>query len=141
MPRLIKFRYIWRRLEDGHLYVNIVPLECLEMRGDQPFVHIANLNVWELVGRSQFTGLLDKNGKEIYEGDIVRIRIHVINPTAKKYRYKDERVLWADQFGGFHPFSYRHAWQNKPADFEVIGNVYQTPTQDAAEEGEQTKCI
>lgn len=69
--RAIKFRYIWRRKGDGHIYVNIVPIECLEGAGDTPFVHMVKLNLWEMVARSQWTGLLDKNGVEIFEGDIV----------------------------------------------------------------------
>jgi hypothetical protein len=71
--REIKFRYIWRGIEDGHMATEIVPLECLEGRGDRPRFGFDNTS-WELVARDQYTGLKDCDGTEIYEGDVVRVR-------------------------------------------------------------------
>lgn len=89
--RAIKFRYIWRRKGDGHIYVNIVPIECLEGAGDTPFVHMVKLNLWEMVARSQWTELLDKNGVEIYEGDITDVGL-------ERYR----RIIeWVPAYAGF----------------------------------------
>ena len=64
--REIKFSYIWKRKEDGHLWEVIVPIECLEGKGDTPFL---GNDLWDLLARRQFTGLKDKHGKDIYEGD------------------------------------------------------------------------
>lgn len=68
----IKFRYVWRRIKDGHIWLEIVPIECVEGKGDKPFVSWFDNALWELVGRDLFSGKLDNRGKEIYENDIMQ---------------------------------------------------------------------
>lgn len=60
-----------------------------------------------------WTGLKDKNGKEIYEGDICN------------GRYGRFKVFFSD--GGFHPLCGDINAENDPRLIEVIGNIYETP--------------
>lgn len=65
-------------------------------------------DVWEVM---QFTGLKDKTGKEIYEGDIV---------TSDTYNIL-KPVFWG--YSGWEPFEYYMTLIEE--DFEVIGNIYE----------------
>lgn len=75
----------------------------------------------------QYTGLKDKNRKEIYEGDIVRIPdsdLYGIN-AGEKYE-----VYFA--YGGFrlkpkYKSKSKGYWLEDDAELEVIGNIYDNP--------------
>lgn len=65
----------------------------------------------------QFTGLYDKNGKEIYEGDIVRNYGHDIEDWIVSYEY--------GKFIGTFDNICEDLYEIH--DFEVIGNIYDNP--------------
>jgi uncharacterized phage protein (TIGR01671 family) len=76
----------------------------------------------------QFTGLKDKNGAEIYEGDLLK----------KKDAEKPRVVKWTDQNGAYFVLSNsidkKVDWDDCLTDeqikiygYEIIGNIYENP--------------
>ena len=72
----------------------------------------------------QFTGLMDKHGKKIFEGDIVRVEVAKIDWVAVCKFY-------GGAFGLVWNFCAAERWQAFTgicnAEYEIIGNVHDNP--------------
>ena len=96
----------------------------MHKRGNGWFIYCNNL--WfevdkETVG--QYVGLKDKNGTEIYEGDIIKYSHKAVGEIKREVRYKY----------GMYGIEGRHEGTQIPfanilgSEREVVGNIYENP--------------
>ena len=90
-----------------------------------------SLDGYEVISETigQFTGLLDKNGKEIYEGDIIFSQKCDCRAILHKVEYNEDNAMFVAkpiQGWDFDFCQIRKDWVDKYGK-EVIGNVFDNP--------------
>jgi uncharacterized phage protein (TIGR01671 family) len=130
MSREIRFR-LW----DGERYwYNVAPLDneealTQELTGGECEWEYNNQYAVRKGIVEQYTGLRDKNGKEIYEGDIIQETIIADDTTDGTYRYEvywdEDTLCWSIK--GISDIDYHlrdDLWETN-ASREVIGNIHE----------------
>lgn len=124
MSREIKFRG-WDSVNEVML-----PVESINFREGYVSLNEGDnslTDTLEMIELMQYTGLKDKNRKEIYEGDILSIKVYsgdkVIVEGKTVVEFKDGcfGVIWG------HDKAFLSLNSFFKAKFEVIGNIYENP--------------
>lgn len=109
-----KAMYTHEELVDGSVVNPDVLLDCLARPGNGYDTDTVLM---------QYTGLKDKNSKEIYEGDVVRYLEVVRYETGEKETWRTVEVkLWLDESAGSF-----YLYPKINSSTEVIGNIYENP--------------
>lgn len=118
--REIKFRAWEFKKKEWH-YFDLNTINCHPDASDK-----LNYEHW-----TQYTGLHDKNGKEIWEGDIVRGLRDFYNEGNPKLDVPFTDVVTMERFPCYwlknEEFGYEGECLIRQRDCEVIGNIYENP--------------
>jgi len=117
--REIKFSYIAQHGDTGYIMDQRFTMEQIE--GCNFIAQWRKkFRRWGIIARREFTGLLDKNGKEIYEGDILT--------SSTQPKEGDEPTLSVVQWSNT-PYTAHFNFGSAPACHLaiVIGNIYENP--------------
>ena len=137
--RTIKFR--GRRIDNGEWVYGyfvgttdsvaiIIPFE--KVNYDIGYVGDSECCYCETNTVGQFTGLLDKNGIEIYEGDILVYKKYELGSKSLVVEFKHGAFGYTHEVGWFIPFaggdvSFNFNPYDKDDKFVVIGNIHDNP--------------
>ena len=123
-----KFR-AWHKEKKKMLsYGELFNIDC---SGEYPFLALAAGHYEDCieplkVELMQFTGLQDKNGVDIYEGDILIYQHMFVDKKSVS------EVIWNEKYSGFASYveddERRYILEKELKNqFEIIGNIYENP--------------
>lgn len=122
--REIKYR-MWNKKEKKMYQVGVLDFDDEKAYMKNYLSYIVSNYMFEDIELMQFTGLHDKNGKEIYEGDIVAEKGHYVN--SDRILYQD--IKWKESYSCWLRGEYQRLTPKniERYEIEVVGNIYDNP--------------
>jgi hypothetical protein len=123
LKRPVKFRALWQHDETGRF--------CFTYYDTS--IPIIPLRRYHLVKKDmQFTGFIDKNGKDVYELDILRfppeaIKVFDLDRAYVLVGYKEGAFMYGRSIDPFVMNTYLWIGTNYSKNFEVVSNLYENP--------------
>ncbi|MDE1367515.1 YopX family protein [Bacillus licheniformis] len=115
-------RYVYRHKKTGEIVTYIDNIITLEKGSNKNMTTVNNGVGYELISRDLFTGLIDENGKQIFENDIVNC-----DGNAGLVLWSERNLCWDVKFENKddEDFSWHDrlsTWKDKAW---IIGNIYE----------------
>lgn len=122
--RVIKFR-AWH--EGGSYAGPLKPMAGKMLYDENPGDCLRWLNDGQPVTVMQFTGLLDKNGKEVYEGDIIRYSgDYYLHTAVVEWKDADDENIFFCGFADRVLSAVEHEG-DECIQLEIVGNIHENP--------------
>ncbi|MDO8609372.1 MAG: YopX family protein [bacterium] len=107
---------------DFHILGEVMCFGLIEQYIDENMCGAENsLDRWNDIVITQFTGLQDKNKKDIYEGDIVKGYDKDYQPKSEKFSYIGE-ITYENSYFCLSPFKLFIL-----SDLDILGNIFENP--------------
>lgn len=115
-----KYR-VWDKELQTMLDVSLIDFKKGVLVGEHWEFGETNFMSFDEIVIMQTTGLLDKNGKEIFEGDIFGTKDGLLNGVVE---YRSDLGMWTNSLIRYNNFERLCTVANSR---EIIGNIYENP--------------
>ena len=115
-----KYR-VWNKELQTMLDVSLIDFKKGVLVGEHWEFGETNFMSFDEIVLMQSTGLLDKNGKEILEGDILGTKDGLLNGVVE---YRSDLGMWTNSLIRYNNFERLCTVANSR---EIIGNIYENP--------------